>query len=97
MPIYLLLCMALQASTLRYVIFIFVRLTTICDIERLVYCRYGKAMSKVSFFYIFILCFSPSEVSTLETLDFAFYIGSTPTILYVDLYFNIAYAAYYVY
>ena len=32
-----------------------------------------------------------------ETLDFAFYIGSTPTFLYFDLYFNTAYAAHYVY
>ena len=33
----------------------------------------------------------------LETLDFAFYIGSTPTFLYFDLYLNTAYAAHYVY
>ena len=34
---------------------------------------------------------------TLETLDFAFYIGSTPIFLYFDLYLNTAYAAHYVY
>ena len=32
------------------------------------------------------------EGPTLETLDFAFYIGSTPTFLYFDLYVNSAYA-----
>ena len=29
---------------------------------------------------------------TLETLDFTFYIGSTPTFLYFDLYLNTAFA-----
>ena len=33
----------------------------------------------------------------LKTLDFTFYIGSTPTFLYFDLYLNTAYAAHYVY
>ena len=30
--------------------------------------------------------FLSDERPTLETLDFAFYIGSTPTFLYFDLY-----------
>ena len=35
---------------------------------------------------------------TLETLEFAFHIGSTSTFLYFDLYLNdTAYAAHYVY
>ena len=34
---------------------------------------------------------------TLETLDFAFHIVSTPTFLYFDMYLNTAYAAHYVY
>ena len=33
---------------------------------------------------------------TLEMLDFAFHIGSTPTFLYLDLYLNTAYAAHYI-
>ena len=33
---------------------------------------------------------------TLETLDFTFYIGSTPTFSYFDLYLNTAYAAHYI-
>ena len=33
------------------------------------------------------------EGPTLETLYLAFYIGSTPTFLYLDLYLNTAYAA----
>ena len=33
----------------------------------------------------------------LETLDYAFRIGSTPTILYFDLYLYSAYTAHYVY
>ena len=37
------------------------------------------------------------EGPTLETLDFTFYIGSTTTFLYFDLYLNTAYAANYVY
>ena len=36
------------------------------------------------------------EEPTLETLDFAFHIGSTPTSLYFNLHLNIAYAAHYV-
>ena len=32
-----------------------------------------------------------------KRLDFAFYIGSTPTFLYFDLYLNNAYATHYVY
>ena len=40
---------------------------------------------------------SSNEGPTLETLDFAFYIGSTPTFLYFNLYLNTAYAAHYVY
>ena len=41
--------------------------------------------------------FLSDKRSTLETLDFTFYIGSTPTFLYFDLYLNTAYAAHYVY
>ena len=37
--------------------------------------------------------FLSDEGPTFKTLDFAFYIGSTPTFLYFDLYFNTAYAA----
>ena len=37
------------------------------------------------------------EEPTLETLEFTFHIGSTPTFLYFDLYLNTAYAAHYVY
>ena len=33
----------------------------------------------------------------LETLDYTFHIGSTPTFLYFDLYLYSAYAAHYVY
>ena len=33
----------------------------------------------------------------LETLDYTIRIGSTPTILYFDLYLHSAYAAHYVY
>ena len=33
----------------------------------------------------------------LETLDYTIRIGSTPTILYFDLYLYFAYAAHYVY
>ena len=40
--------------------------------------------------------FLSDEGSTLKTLDFAFYIGSTRTFLYFDLYFNTAYAAHYI-
>ena len=32
--------------------------------------------------------FLSDERPTLETLDFTFYIGSTPTFLYFDLYLN---------
>ena len=35
------------------------------------------------------------EGATLETLDFTIHIGSTPTFLYFDLYFNTADAAHY--
>ena len=41
--------------------------------------------------------FLSDEGPTLKTLDFTFYIGSTPTFLYFDLYLNTAYAAHYVY
>ena len=43
--------------------------------------------------------FLSDEGPTLERLDFlnAFYISSTPTFLYFDLYLNTAYAAHYVY
>ena len=41
--------------------------------------------------------FLSDEGPMLETLAFAFYIGSTPTFLYFDLYLNTAYAAHYVY
>ena len=37
-----------------------------------------------------------STEPTLETLEFAFHIGSTPAFLYFDLYLNTAYAAHYV-
>ena len=37
--------------------------------------------------------FLSDEGPSLQTLDFAFYIGSTPTFLYFDLYFNTAQAA----
>ena len=40
--------------------------------------------------------FLSDEGPTFEKLDFTFYIGSTPTILYFDLYFNTAYAAHYI-
>ena len=40
--------------------------------------------------------FLSDEGPTLKTLDFTFYIGSTPTFLYFDLYLNTAYAAHYV-
>ena len=38
-------------------------------------------------------CFLSDEGSSLETLVFTFYIGSTPTYLYFDLYLNTVYAA----
>ena len=41
--------------------------------------------------------FLSDEGPPLKTLDFTFYIGSTPTFLYFDLYLNTAYAAHYVY
>ena len=41
--------------------------------------------------------FLSDEGLSLKTLDPAFYIVSTPTFLYFDLYFNTAYAAHYVY
>ena len=43
--------------------------------------------------------FLSDEGPTLESLDFlnAFYISSTPTFLYFDLYLNTAYASHYVY
>ena len=44
----------------------------------------------------FVMCLS-DEAPTLETLDFTFHIGRTPTFLYFDLYLNTAYAAHYVY
>ena len=40
--------------------------------------------------------FLSDEEQTLETLDFGFCIGSTPTFLYFDLYLNTAYAAHYI-
>ena len=40
--------------------------------------------------------FLSDEGPTFKTLDFAFYIGSTPTFLYFDLYLNTAYATHYV-
>ena len=46
--------------------------------------------------FMYQVLFLSDEGPTLETLDFAFYIGSTPTFLYFDLYFNTAYAAHYV-
>ena len=47
--------------------------------------------------YTPITVFLSDEGPTLETLDFTFRIGSTPTFLYFDLYLNTAYAAHYVY
>ena len=41
--------------------------------------------------------FLSDEVPTLETLNFAFYIGNTPIFLYFDLYLYTANAAHYVY
>ena len=41
--------------------------------------------------------FLSDEGPTFKTLDFTFYIGSTPTFLYFDLYLYSAYAAHYVY
>ena len=38
-----------------------------------------------------------SITQMLETLDYTIRIGSTPTILYFDLYLHSAYAAHYVY
>ena len=46
--------------------------------------------------YIYRNMFLSDEGPTLKTLDFAFYIGSTPTFLYFDLYLNTAYAAHYI-
>ena len=43
------------------------------------------------------VCFFSDEGPTLETLDFAFCIGSTPTFFHFHLYLNTAYAAHYVY
>ena len=40
--------------------------------------------------------FLSDEGPTLKTLDFTFCIGSTPTFLYFDLYFNTAYATHYI-
>ena len=39
------------------------------------------------------LLFLSDEGPTLETLDFTFHIGSTPTFSYFDLYLNTAYAS----
>ena len=52
----------------------------------------------VSVLPIWIVKSNVSSVGpTLETLGFAFKIGSTSTFLYFDLYLNTAYAAHYVY
>ena len=40
--------------------------------------------------------FLSDEGPTFKTLDFTFYIGSTPTFLYFDLYLNTAYATHYI-
>ena len=40
--------------------------------------------------------FLSDEGPTLETLNFTFHIGCTPTFLYFDLYLNTAYSAHYV-
>ena len=40
--------------------------------------------------------FLSDEGATLETLDFAFHIGSTQTFLYFDFYLNTAYAGHYI-
>ena len=47
---------------------------------------------KVHLFCFFILFLSDDLYYMLETLDFAFHIGSTSTFLYFDLYLNTAYA-----
>ena len=46
---------------------------------------------------LFIFCFSLTKGHLLEMLDHTIRIGSTPTFLYLDLYFYSAYAAHYVY
>ena len=38
--------------------------------------------------YIYPIFFSVTKGPTLETLDFTFYIGSTPNFLYFDLYYK---------
>ena len=52
---------------------------------------------KFTRFFLFIyFMFLSDEEPTLETLDYAIRIGSTPTFLYFDLFLNTAYAAHYV-
>ena len=51
----------------------------------------------LALFHINTPLFRSDEEPTLEMLDFAFHIGSTPTFLYFDLYLNTAYAAHGVY
>ena len=41
--------------------------------------------------------FLSDEGPTFKTLDLTFYIGSTPTFSYLDLYMKTAYAAQYIY
>ena len=57
------------------------------NIEKLVGAAFGVTSSSIMFL--------SDEEPALKTLDFAFYIGSTPTILYFDLCLNTAYAAHY--
>ena len=47
--------------------------------------------------HFLIKSIGPSSGPTLKTLAFTFYIGSTPTFLYFNLYLNTAYAAHYIY
>ena len=53
-------------------------------------------MYKFTRFFIYFL-FLSDEGPMLETLDYTIRIGSTPTILYFDLYLYFAYAAHFVY
>ena len=46
---------------------------------------------------VYVYIFLSDEGPMLETLDYTIRIGSTPTILYFDLYLYSAYAAHYVY
>ena len=54
-------------------------------------------LSRSLVFLFRTLLFLSDEGPTLETLDYTIRIGSTPSILYFDLYLYSAYAAHYVY